>query len=67
MTKVIKIEKVRLVDFIEALKGIYDDGVDYVDIVGKVNAHQDIIEVEVRDEYMRNTTKLTDELLNDLI
>jgi len=64
--KAVKIDKVNLMEFIETLKSIYDSGVEYVDIVGYRNTLQDVMSVEVRDEYMRNM-ELTDELMDELI
>lgn len=61
-----KINKVRLKDFMEALEKMYIDGADYVDIIGVSDEYQDTIAVEVRDEYFRDTL-LTDEFLNQLI
>ena len=64
-----KITRVRLKDFIEALQSIHDEGADYVDIIGTTDEYQDEIVVEVREDYFKrdNTTGLTDDFLNDLI
>lgn len=66
----IKVQKIKLLDFMDALKGIYESGADYVDIVGMADEFQDTLVVEVRDEYMappEEGNDITDELLNDLI
>lgn len=61
-----KITRIKLTDFMDALKRIHNEGAEYIDIVGVSDNKQDTIMVEVRDEYIRNEG-LTDELLNDLL
>jgi hypothetical protein len=69
MKKVMKITRIRLEDLIRALQDVHNDGAEYIDIVGTSDPHQDIIAVEVRDDYFKrdNTTGLTDDFLNDLV
>lgn len=61
----VRVKKIRLIDFMEALRDIHSNGADYVDILGFSDEMQDTLVVEVRDEYIRDE-KLTDELLNSL-
>ena len=61
-----KVMKVRLKEFVEMLSDLYDNGADYVDIVGMKDNAQDTIILEVRDEYMRSLV-LTDDIFNQLM
>ena len=77
------LKKIDLDTLLKVLVGLYNSGVDYVDISGINQEEQDIIKVTVRDDYFQepsndyeqyeeeptiNTnTKLSDEDLNQLI
>jgi hypothetical protein len=77
------LKKIDLDTLLQVLVGLYNSGVDYVDISGINNEEQDVIKVTVRDDYFQepsaeytedieepitNTnTKLSDEDLNQLI
>lgn len=45
------LKKIELNTLIQVLVGLYNSGVDYVDISGINNVEQDVIKVTVRDDY----------------
>ncbi len=50
------LKKIPLKSFIEYLIEVYNDGADFVDIVGKNDEEQDNLRILVRDEYMEEDT-----------
>ena len=72
----IRLKKIPLRVFLEALTDIYERGVDYVDIIGVPGEEQDSIGISVIEEYFAPEegddddippTELSDEDLNQLI
>lgn len=63
------IQKVPLKDLINSLIQVYNEGVIFIDIVGKVGKEQDYIGISVYDEYYRQeeAKELNDEDINLLI
>ena len=63
------IQKVPLKDLINSLIQVYNEGVIFIDIVGKVGKTQDYIGISVYDEYYRQEEpkELNDEDINQLI
>lgn len=61
----IRVRKIRVMDFMNALSEIYDSGAEYVDVIGVSDEIQDTLIFEVRDDIQNDD--ITDELLNDLI
>lgn len=75
-----KIRKIDLETFIDVLMDIYNQGVDYIDIIGILGEQQDSVAVSFSKEYMSkehsdnfdnidsdNDKNLSDEDLNQLI
>lgn len=65
-----KFQKIPLKELIEILHEMYDQGADYVDIVGVPNEEQDVIGIHVLEEYFfeeEYPEELSDEDLNQLI
>jgi hypothetical protein len=74
----VRLNKIPLLIFIEALQDIYQMGVDYVDIVGINNVDQDIIAIHYNEKYFAKPEEneqpptdnfkinLSEEDLNDL-
>lgn len=75
-----KVRKIDLETFIDILMDIYNQGVDYVDIIGILGEEQDSVAVSFSKEYMSeehsdnfdninsdNDKNLSDEDLNQLI
>lgn len=54
-----RIKKVPLEDFITLLIELFDRGAEYVDISSIPDDLQDIIRIEVRQEYMREDTDMS--------
>lgn len=54
----VRLNKIPIKLLVEALMGLYDDGVDYVDILGINNEDQDTIGLIVKKEYL---SKIEDE------
>ena len=48
----VRLKKIPLSVFIDALMNIYDMGIDYVDIIGVPGEEQDQIGIAFSDEYM---------------
>ena len=48
----VELRKIPLANFIDILTQLYDEGADYVDIIGKPNDFQDIMQLVVREEYV---------------
>lgn len=68
--KEVRLKKIPLGVFINALMDIYNSGLDYVDIVGKNGEEQDTIGIAFSEEYMSKDSEASfDELkekLNDI-
>lgn len=77
--KMVKFQKIPLKGLIETLQEVYNQGADFIDIVGIPDEDQDIIGIHVREEYLsddledeeeeqdENQEGLSDEDLNQLI
>lgn len=72
----VRLKKIPLRMFLEALTDIYERGVDYVDIIGVPGEEQDSIGISVKEEYFAkevddeeedNNSPLSDSDLNQLI
>ena len=72
----IRLKKIPLRVFLEALTDIYERGVDYVDIIGVPGEEQDSIGISVKEDYYApgadspwedEKKDLSDEDLNQLI
>jgi hypothetical protein len=68
----VRLKKIPLLVLLEALKDIYERGVDYVDIIGVPGEEQDSIGISVKSEYYATEEEdedkpITDEDLNQLI
>lgn len=69
----IRLKKIPLRAFLEALTDIYERGVDYVDIIGVPGEEQDSIGISVKEDYFAKDEDeeeegpLSDEDLNQLI
>jgi len=51
------LKKIELNTLIQVLVGLYNSGVDYVDISGINNEEQDVIKVTVREGYYQEETE----------
>ena len=51
----IRLKKIPLLVLLEALKDIYERGVDYVDIIGVPGVEQDSIGIAIRSEDRKST------------
>ena len=77
--KMVKFQKIPLKGLIETLQEVYNQGADFIDIVGIPDEDQDIIGIHVREEYLSEDLEdeeeeqdedqegLSDEDLNQLI
>jgi len=75
----LRLKKIPLAIFLEALTDIYNRGVDYVDIIGIPGKEQDSIGIAIKEEYFSHmedeeddedippSRDLSDEDLNQLI
>ena len=74
----VKFQKIPLKGLIETLQEVYNQGADFIDIVGIPDEDQDIIGIHVREEYFSDdleeeeeedeeTEGLSDEDLNQLM
>ena len=61
----LRLKKIPLKVFLEALTDIYNRGVDYVDIIGTPGEEQDSIGIAIKEEYF--SKDLLDEEENDEI
>lgn len=52
MSKEVRLRKIPLNVFIQALMDVYNTGVDYIDIIGKPDEEQDTIGIAFCEEYM---------------
>jgi hypothetical protein len=65
--KEVRLKKIPLGVFINALMDIYNSGLDYVDIVGKNGEEQDTIGIAFSEEYMSKDSEASfDELKEKL-
>lgn len=65
--KEVRLKKIPLGIFINALMDIYNSGLDYVDIVGKNGEEQDTIGIAFSEEYMSKDSEASfDELKEKL-
>jgi len=65
------LKKISLKDFISVLIDIYEQGADYIDITGTTDEQQDVIGIQVMNDYMREILpeeggELTDDIINQL-
>lgn len=69
----LRLKKIPLKPFLEALTDIYNRGVDYVDIIGAHGDEQDSIGIAIKEEYFSEPEEeedeedLSDEDINQLI
>lgn len=73
----VRLKKIPLFILLEALRDVYNRGVDYVDIIGVPGEEQDSIGISVKEEYFASeyqeddgddaSKEITDEDLNQLI
>ena len=69
----LRLNKIPLEPFLEALTDIFNRGVDFVDIVGTPGENQDSIGIIIKEEYFSTSEKdeeeenLSDEDINQLI
>ena len=72
----VRLKKIPLFILLEALRDVYNRGVDYVDIIGVPGEEQDSIGISVKEEYFAPeyqeeddapSKEITDEDLNQLI
>ena len=75
----VRLNKIPLQVFIDALMDVYNSGADFIDLVGKPDEEQDVVGIIVRMEYMATeeereedaekklNVKLSDEDLNQLL
>lgn len=74
--KEVRLSRIPLKLFIEALKEVYDTGADFVDLVGQADVDQDSVGIIVKESYYNyfqeddddeGDRELTDDDLNQLI
>jgi hypothetical protein len=76
--KEVRLSRIPLKLFIEALKEVYDTGADFVDLVGQADVDQDSVGIIVKESYYNyfqeddnddehEDRELTDDDLNQLI
>ena len=76
--KSVKFQKIPLKELIETLHAVYNQGADFIDIVGVPDEEQDVIGIHAREEYFfdereeyffeeEDPEELSDEDLNQLI
>jgi hypothetical protein len=58
MEKEVKLQKIPLEAFIEALVHLYENGANFVDIIGVPDVDQDVIGLAVRNEYMASPEEM---------
>ena len=70
----LRLSKIYLKEFIDVLVNIYNEGADFIDLIGIPDVEQDTIRIEVKNEYLAdeaeegdNMEKLTDDDINGLI
>jgi RNA recognition motif-containing protein len=64
----VRLRKIPLNVFIQALTEIYNNGVDYVDLIGTPDEEQDTIGIAFCDEYLSKEEEIddTEENIDDL-
>ncbi len=80
MDKQIRLRKIPLDEFIDTLLELYNDGVDYIDIVGNLGDKIDTVGIFIEDTYINSRNKkegkspvilkkkpLTDDDINQLL
>lgn len=63
-SKEVRLRKIALDVFIQALLDVYNSGVDYIDIVGKADEEQDTIGIAFCEDYMNK--ERSEETFEDL-
>ena len=67
---ILTLRKISINDLISVLTVLREEGAEYVDITGVVDDVRDVMNINVKDEYMRKEKELdnlSDEYLNRLI
>ena len=67
MSKEVRLRKIPLNVFIQALMDVYNTGVDYIDIIGKPDEEQDTIGIAFCEEYMSKEEETNEEDLKEQI
>jgi hypothetical protein len=61
------LRKIPLKGLIDSLIEMYNEGATFIDIYGKTNSHQDVMGINIRDEYLMKKETLTEEDINQLL
>lgn len=64
-----RLKKVHLESLISVLMQVYENGIDFIDLVAFPNGCQDLIRIEVKESYYctEEQIQLTDEIIRDII
>jgi len=68
MNNILTLRKISITDLMNILTVLHEEGAEYVDITGMSDEIRDVMNIDVKEEYIRKEQKgLTDEYLNQLI
>lgn len=67
MSKEVRLRKIPLNVFIQALMDVYNTGVDYIDLIGKPDEEQDTIGIAFCEEYMSKEEEPNEEDIKEQI
>jgi hypothetical protein len=59
--KEVKLQKIPLESLIDILVGLWENGADFIDIIGVPNVDQDSIGIIVKEEYINSLEVMEDE------
>ena len=59
--KEVKLQKIPLESFIDILVGLWENGADFIDIIGVPNVDQDSSGIAVKEEYINSLEVMEDE------
>ena len=59
--KEVKLQKIPLESLIDILVGLWENGADFIDIIGVPNVDQDSIGIAVKEEYINSLEVMEDE------
>ena len=59
--KEVKLQKIPLESLIDILVGLWENGADFIDIIGVPNVDQDSIGIIVKEEYINSLEVIEDE------
>lgn len=63
----IKVRKINVLNLLQVLSEVYNNGVPYIDILVELKEDQDVLNIIMRDSSIDMPIKLDDDIINKLL